>query len=122
MVTLVYNRDMDKGEIMSIKDIAKRLGVNPRTVLREIKRGKLIARKVGRKYVFYEQDIQDYLSGGAGDVYKLVSDYCRNKKHDMVALLQKLVAVPSESETGGEENLAKFIKGEMDKYIAKYVK
>src|SRR3989344_5925925 len=113
-MTVVYNDDMNEEKVYSIKELAVRLGVNSRTLLREIERGKLRPKKVGRKYVFWESDIAGYV-GRVEDAGGKVREFCQSKSHEMVALLQKLVAVPSESDSGGEENLAKFIKGEMEK-------
>lgn len=45
------------------EEVAEMLGVTPHTVWRHIKAGKLVARKVGKRYIISEDAIINFLEG-----------------------------------------------------------
>lgn len=48
-------------ELLDVQDVAARLRVNPRTVLRMAERGDLVAAKVARRWRFRMSDVDEYL-------------------------------------------------------------
>lgn len=59
--TFVYNRPMDK--FLTPKEAANRLKVSYRTILREIKRGKIEVAKAGRLFLISEEALKKYTAG-----------------------------------------------------------
>jgi excisionase family DNA binding protein len=53
---------MDR-EIFSLEQVAKKLNVSERTILRQIQAGKLVGFKVGRTWRFREEALEDYIRG-----------------------------------------------------------
>lgn len=101
--------------LFTVEEIANKLKVSTRTVLREIKRENIKANKVGKKYLITEVHLNEYLNHTQNSLLEHVNSYCDLNKHEMVTLLQKLVSIPAESSTDGEEYLAKYLKKELDK-------
>lgn len=122
-MTLMYYTDMP-GQY-TIKDLAKKLKVSARTILREIQRGILKTNKVGKKYLITNAQLEAYLTRAPSqspsanksksNVKEHLSKFCDAHKHEMVTLLQNLVTIPAESNTDGEEELAKYLKKELEK-------
>lgn len=52
---------LTKTPLRSVSDVAALLGVHPKTVRRLIKRGELVARRIGRSVRVSERDLQAYL-------------------------------------------------------------
>lgn len=52
-------------EIYSLEQVAKKLQVSERTIMREIKAGKIKAFKAGRALRFTAAAVQDYIEGQA---------------------------------------------------------
>ena len=52
---------MDDTKYLTLEQVAKLLGVSERTVMRQIKAGRLKAFKVGRSLRFEEDAIQEYV-------------------------------------------------------------
>lgn len=101
----------------TIQEVAKRLKVSQRTILREIQRGKIGVEKAGRRYLISEKSLSIYLGGGILDIDKKIENFLRDKKKEMVNLLQKMVALPSVGyKSGPEFQLAEFIQGKMQEF------
>ncbi len=116
---------MTKGEYMeannkfSIEEVAKQLKVSDRTLLREIKRGNLKAEKAGRRYLIPHANLEQYLKRETQelDLDKKIEEYLISKKAEMVTLLQRLVALNSDSNDLGQEGrAAHFIKTFLEKH------
>lgn len=54
---------MTQEHYYTIKEVATRLKVNPMTIWREIRKGKIQASKVGTNYRISKIDLMDYLEG-----------------------------------------------------------
>lgn len=107
-----YNYSMAE---YSVTDIAKKLKVSTRTIQREIRRGKLVANRVGRKFLISDVALERYFQKDALELEEKVTKFCQSKKYDMVNLLQRLVAMPSEADIPeSQENLAKFLKATLE--------
>lgn len=52
--------------MLTVPEVARRVGRNPETVRRWIREGKLAARKVGTQHVIEEQDVEDAIHGVFG--------------------------------------------------------
>jgi len=103
----------------TLDDISKRLKVSTRTLLREIKRGKLKSQRVGRRHLVSEVEIESYLGKGRDEDYleKTISMFLKDVKVEMISTLQKMVSRPSvASEVGQEAKLANLIKHKFDKW------
>ncbi len=103
----------------TIDEVAQELKVSKRTILREIKRGNLQTQRVGRRYLISEKALGSYLakSSDTKNTDKDIRRYFTSKKGEMVSLLQKMVAMPSVTAEGTqEEKLARFIKQQLDKW------
>jgi succinyl-diaminopimelate desuccinylase len=96
----------------TVEEVAERLKVSKRTILREIKKGKMVTSRAGRRHLISEKSINDYLlvRGRVPDIHTQINDYIYSRKSEMVSLLQRLVAIPSESENGKNDNLADYVK------------
>lgn len=105
---------MSTNKVYTIEQIAKKFNVHPRTIQREIKRGKILATKIGKKYIVSEQSLKTYVGGSFSDLNNSIETFFRSKKQEMINLLQKLVSIPSESNSNQEEVLAAFIKQKLD--------
>lgn len=82
----------------TVAEVADKLKLSKRTILREIKRGNLQPDKAGRRYVFDEGEIKRYLGGGEEDNLRgRINAFLEEKKGDMVDTLHRLVSVPSYS-------------------------
>ncbi len=100
-----------------VKEIARQLNVHPRTIQREISRGKLQAIKAGRKYLVPESSLLQYTHQPSPDIQQQIHQFCQAHKQEMITLLQKLVSIPSESDTPShEEKLAKYLKTILEKH------
>ena len=98
-------------------EVAKELRVNKRTILREIKRGNLRVKKVGRKYLITETALRDYLvRDSKEDLIGDIDRFLDSKEDAMVTMLQRLVAIPSESKKSHYDVLAKYIKTRLDQF------
>ena len=101
----------------TVEEVAKKLKVSKKTILREIARGKLRTERVGRRYLISESSLNKYLKKDPGDFLKLMEKYFDEKKGNMVSLLQKMVSIPSEtSNVIHEISLARMIKKTFDKW------
>lgn len=104
---------------LTVKQFAKKVGLTPRTIQREIRRGNIYAKKVGNRFVIDYISLQRYLKKQEIDE---VDTFITNNKRGMVDLLQELVTIPSESEqVEKEELLAKRIKKFLDKHSIRTV-
>ena len=54
-------------KVYGTKEVAEMLKINKRTVLNEINRGNLKAKKIGNKYRITEKAIQEYMNIKGGD-------------------------------------------------------
>lgn len=52
---------MDSEEILEVKEVARRLKVSTRTVIRLAERGDLVAFKIGDLWRFRNTDVDDYI-------------------------------------------------------------
>ena len=52
---------MASEEILEVKEVAKRLKVSTRTVIRLVERGDLVAFKIGDLWRFRRSDVDDYV-------------------------------------------------------------
>lgn len=52
----------DRGELLTTEEVAKRLKVQPRTVVNYIAQGKLAAVSLEGSYRVYEKDLEDFLT------------------------------------------------------------
>src|SRR3989344_6053096 len=101
---------------LTIEQVAKELNVSKRTILREIKRGKLVVEKVGRRYLVSEPALKYYLEGEK-DISKEIREYLKNKRSEMIELLQHMVSLASETGDANHElHLAHFIKSKMESW------
>ncbi|MBU0569148.1 M20/M25/M40 family metallo-hydrolase [Patescibacteria group bacterium] len=98
----------------TVDEVAKKLRVSKRTILREINRGKLHSQKAGRKYLISEKHLKMYLDKDEGNVEKTLSKFFKSKKTEMVNLLQKMVSLPSVGYDSNQEiYLAEFVNKQM---------
>lgn len=131
--TVMY-RSVQKGGVLiryncinmknfTVKEVAKRLKVSERTILREIKRGNLSAFRAGRKYLISGESLQNYSQKEKGHIGESVDKFLETQKSEMISLLQKIVSLPSEA--GGRDNekiLADFLHEKLEKLgIRSYV-
>jgi succinyl-diaminopimelate desuccinylase len=101
----------------TVEEVAGKLKVSKKTILREIARGKLKTEKVGRRHLVVESALNNYLNKEPQELTALMNRYFDDKKGEMVSLLQKMVSMPSEtSELIHEERLARYIKKTFDKW------
>ncbi len=108
---------MNTNNSYSIAEIAKKLTVNQRTIQREIARGKLKAFKVGRKFIISDASLSQYLGTAYVNPENRITEFCQKRKDEMVNLLQKLVSIPSESNSSQQEEvLAKFIRQKLESF------
>src|SRR4030067_2424918 len=112
-MTIVYTNDMIVKENYTVEEVSKKLRVSQRTILREISRGKLKFKKVGRKYLISNYELKSYLNKSE-DLEKAIDRYLRENRVEMINLLQKMVSIPSVGYKKDQElQLAKFIKERM---------
>jgi succinyl-diaminopimelate desuccinylase len=101
----------------TVSQVAKRLGVSNRTILREIKRGKINVEKVGRRYLIPEKTLKFYLEQDSEDLVKNIQKFIRKNKQDMIVLLQRMVSMASDTNELGQEGiLANYIKSVLDDF------
>src|SRR4030042_3777601 len=101
----------------TVEDVAKELRVSKKTILREIKKGRLKVEKVGRRFLISEKKMDIYLNRDLLSERKKLSLYIKSKKSEMVDLLQKMVSLPSVGyESNGEFGLAKFIYQKLQEF------
>lgn len=101
----------------TVTEIARKLKVSSRTIQREIMRGNITATKVGRKFVISEPALERYFQRDSIELEERISKFCQNKKYEMVNLLQRLVALPSEADVPqSQEELAKFMKRTLENF------
>lgn len=94
----------------TVNETAKKLKVSGKTILREIKKGKLESDRVGRRILISEGMINNYLRGSNIELGKSLKRFIEGKKSEMVDLLQKMVSLPSVGYGQNcEYDLAKFI-------------
>lgn len=116
IMTLMYNNDIIMDKNYTINEVAQRLKVSSRTILREIKRKKVEARRVGRKYLIAEEALERYLSKAGSDLDEKVQEFIRKRKSEMIFLLQKMVSMYTDrNELGEEGRLANLVKNILDK-------
>lgn len=116
-MTLVYNGDNMSSKNYTIDELYKKLRVSQRTILREIKRGRLKVEKVGRRYIVPEKFLQEYLNRNISNRKENIRHSLQNKKGEMITLLQKIVSMPSESESSRDEvKLAVFLKNKLESF------
>jgi succinyl-diaminopimelate desuccinylase len=105
------------GNNLTVDEVAKSLRVSKRTILREIKRGNLQYKKIGRRYLVSELSLNKYSGASIGDINLKIDKFLKSKKSEMVTLLQKMVSMVSAgNELGQEMRLANFIKTELDRH------
>ena len=54
-------------KILKTAEVAHFLGIHEQTVRRLTKRGKLPARKLGKMYIYIQEEIQDYIQDSRED-------------------------------------------------------
>jgi excisionase family DNA binding protein len=101
--------------MFTVKELALKLKISERTVLREIKRGKIKVSMAGKRYLVTQEHLDFYLNHNHSSVAENINQFCESRKHEMITLLQKLVSIPAESNTAGEEHLARYLKKELDR-------
>ncbi len=104
--------------LYTLQEIAEQLKISERTVTREIERGKLHALRAGRKYLISEESLGLYLGKKVtnGNLNQKIHELCQNKKSEIITLLQKLVSIPSESETGNVTLMARYLKEKLEEF------
>jgi len=109
---------MNDRQLYSLPETARKLTVSERTVMREIERGKLKAARVGRKYLISEEALAQYLGKRitSGSLDQKIHELCQTKKSEMITLLQKLVSIPSESETENVTLMARYLKEKLEEF------
>lgn len=108
---------MGSANWQTVSELARELNVNPRTIQREVKRGKINAKRVGRKYLFSKDEVEKYLELGLVNYQSRVEKFLTERKLEMISLLQKLVSMPSETDTAyDEERLAQYLKNVFEKF------
>ena len=108
---------MDNAGWLTVAELARELKVNPRTIQREIKRGNIDAKRVGHKFLFSRAEVEKYLNQGNNNHPHQIEDFLTDHKSDMISLLQKLVSMPSETDTAyDEERLAQHLRGVFEKF------
>jgi len=104
----------------TIQELADHLKVSAKTILREIKRGKLKAQKAGRRLLVLQADLDKYLYQDFKTESSLsgrIETFFRSKADEMTVLLQRFVSTPSISnERGAEGRLAILIKRKLDQW------
>jgi|GEM_PF-911202 len=96
---------------ITVAEVAKILGVSSRTIQREIKRGKLVAHRVGRKFLISNLSLERYEQSDSSELDEKIKRFCQSKKYEMVNLLQRLVAFQTDSTSGVvQEEFALFLK------------
>mgnify|MGYP001199925812 CR=1 FL=1 len=100
----------------SVSEVAKQLNVSSRTVQREIKRGKLVAHRVGRKFLVSQLSLERYQKNDSSALDEKIKKFCQSRKYEMVNLLQKMVAMSSNADDeSGQEEFARFLKETLEK-------
>lgn len=103
-------------EKYTVEEVADKLKVSKRTILREIKRGKLDVQKAGRRYLISQKALDKYVQTDIGDSEEKIEQFLASKKGEMVDLLQKLVSMQTaDNQLGQEARSANFIKTILDK-------
>jgi excisionase family DNA binding protein len=87
----------------TIEELAKELKVSKRTILREIKRGKLQTQRAGHRHLISQESLDSYLGKPLSNLHEEISSYLKSKKSEMVSLLQKWVSLASISENVNQE-------------------
>ena len=101
----------------TVEEVASKLKVSKRTILREIAKGKLTTEKVGRRYLISEKNLKNYLRKDDKNIEKNLKNFLQGKKSEMVDLLQNMVSMASVGYGSGHElALAKFIKRTLDDF------
>lgn len=112
----MYTSDIVKTKKYTIDELAQKLHVSQRTLLREIKRGNLQSQRVGRRHLIPEEVLNRYLGRNNVDLELKIKKYLKDKKQEMVFLLQKMVSMYSgTNELWEEGRLAAFIKSFLEK-------
>lgn len=99
----------------TVEEVSEELRVSKRTILREIKRGKLHAVKTGRRYLISESELKTYLGRQDLEIGERIEKYIQSKESEMITLLQKMVSMETESTELGQE-------GRLASYINKYLR
>ena len=60
MVKKLFNGEV---ELLKVGDIAKTLDIHPETILRYIRRDKLKAQKIGRRYYVSKEMFKEFVNG-----------------------------------------------------------
>ncbi len=102
----------------SVKEAATILGVNPRTIQREINRGSFKANRVGNKFIITQEQLDGYLSQNkivdTNELDKNLENFYKENESEILSLLQKLIRIPSES--SNEEAITQYLKEFFDKH------
>ncbi len=99
----------------SLKELSEKFGISTRTLQRQIKAGVIPAKRIGRKYLVSEKDLQhNFAIDRDTSLQSRIQRFCESKSSEMTTLLQRLVSISSESETDGEERVATFLKEKME--------
>lgn len=96
----------------TIAEVAEKIRVSERTILREIKRGKLKTNKAGRRYLITETQLNEYVGNGEPEVSLAIDTYLHSKKSEMVSFLQHII---SRSESGSSEVLS-YLKSKLTQF------
>ncbi len=94
----------------SIENIAEKLHISKRTVLREIKRGKIQTLRAGRKHLISEKELERYLK--QDESYQFddsLQSFFIEHKSEMVSILQRMVVMSSTSIEHFDTTLAEHI-------------
>lgn len=101
--------------MLSLLDTAKKLGINKRTILREVHRGNLKASKVGNKFVIDETSLDAYLNQKTAKfqpskaINVALTEFINAKRSEMFFQLQRMVSTSSVTEEDNEEVFAQYI-------------
>lgn len=113
--TLMYT-ERQMSTFLTVAESAEKAKVSERTILREIKRGNIVPKKVGRKYLISQQEFDRYLTSNADKSGTSLEEFFKHHKGDMTDLLQKIVSLPSvTSSTENESVLAEYLVKKLKK-------
>ncbi len=84
---------------LTVQEVADKLKVSERTVLREIKRGNIEPEKIGRRYLISQEELDRFLGKGVQkNIQAEIRTFLENKKGEMIDDLQRFVSIPTHSD------------------------
>ena len=105
-------------KLYSIKDMVPILKLHPKTILRFIREGKLMARKVGRTWMVQEDDLNAYLHSGAveAQVKAAPTDYHALAQRINISAVIEVTEHNSEEATRISNSLLALLNGRDDAF------